>query len=168
MSGTCISSSRVKITRCISEFIFMNCDQVTYSFIPFLSFNRVFILSGNLPLGLNVVWSRGFLVKSKNVTISCDFVKRNEKPGGKSKHHKKNSASSGHKRQRERRPSGSSVSSLSTECSRVSSQGGGTRRHRERHSREHGSSKRRKLHQQQPEEATDHTTLRVSSQVSIH
>ena len=115
-----------------------------------------------------MVWSRDFLVKSKNVTISYDFVKRNEKPGGKSKHHKKNSASSGHKRQRERRPSGSSVSSLSTECSRVSSQGGSTRRNRERHSREHGSSKRRKLHQQQPEEATDHTTLRVSSQVSIY
>ena len=114
-----------------------------------------------------MVWSRDFWVKSKNVTI-YDFVKRNEKPGGKSKHHKKNIASSGHKRQRERRPSGSSVSSLSTECSRVSSQGCSTRRHRERHSREHGSSKRRKLHQQQPEEATEHTTLRVSSQVSIH
>ena len=108
------------------------------------------------------------MVKSKNVTILYDFVKRNGRPGGKSKHHKKNSASSGHKRQRERRPSGSSESTLSTECSRVPSQGGSARRHRERHSREHGSSKRRKLHQQQLEEATDHTTLRGSSQVSIN
>lgn len=100
--------------------------------------------------------------------MSSYFVTRNEKSGGKSKHHKKNSASSGHKRQRERRPSGSSVSSLSTECSRVSSQGGSTHRHRDRHGREHGSSKRRKLHQHQPEETSEHTTLRVSSQVSTH
>lgn len=95
------------------------------------------------------------------------------KPGGKSKHHKKNSDSNGHKRQRERRPSGSSVSSLSTECSRVSSQGGSGQRHRDRHNREHGSSKRRKVQQQQqqqqqPEESSENVTLRLSSQVSIH
>jgi hypothetical protein len=140
----------------------------------------VYILPRNFPDRLNVRIllylvelktrkSRNFWLKTKNVTLSTDLVKRNEEAGRKSKHHKKNSMSSGHKRQRERMPSGSSVSSLSTECSRVSSQGGNTHRHRDRRSREHGSSKRRKLHQQQqPEEASDHTTLRASSQVSIH
>jgi hypothetical protein len=58
---------------------------------------------------------------------------------------------------------------LSTECSRVSSQGGSNHRHRDRHSREHASSKRRKLEQQQqPEESSEHTTLRISSQVSVY